>query len=51
MSNTYLDKLCQDYQRCRKAFFQAPSPRLGSAIRQLESKIRYEERLIRATAH
>lgn len=39
-----LEALVASHQQCRKAFYQAPSPRLGNCLRQLEASIKYERR-------
>lgn len=35
------------HAQCRRAFMQAPSPRLGAALRQLEASIKYRQALCR----
>lgn len=35
------------HAQCRRAFLQAPSPRLGAALRQLEASIKYRQALCR----
>lgn len=42
-----LQDLRRQHEQCRKAFVQNPTPRLGSALKQLEASIKYEERLLR----
>lgn len=39
-----LEQLLASYAQCRKAWFQAPSIRLGNCLRQLEASIKYERR-------
>lgn len=38
-----LQTLIDQHEQCRRAFLQAPSPRLGKALVQLESSLRYEQ--------
>ena len=33
------------YEQCKRAFYQAPSPRLGAALRQLEASIEYRKQI------
>lgn len=35
------------HAQCRRAFLQAPSPRLGAALRQLEASIKYRQAMCR----
>jgi hypothetical protein len=35
------------HEQCRKAFMQAPSPRLGKALHQLEASIRHQQQALK----
>lgn len=42
-----LQTLLDQHEQCRRAFLQAPSPRLGAALRQIEASIKYRTTLCR----
>lgn len=44
---TRLEQLKEEHARCKNAFFAAPSPRLGAALKQIENAIKREKRLIK----
>jgi hypothetical protein len=39
--------LLDQHEQCRRAFMQAPSPRLGAALEQIEREISRERRLLK----